>query len=365
MSKSFYCLFIFALIISSCTKNQSSQFNSDFSIKYIDKISIPNDQLIDSTTIGGLSSIDYLGEDKFVVISDDRSEFSPARIYEVQIDFDSSGIKDYSFNKTTLLKNKDSLSFKQNELDPESIRYRKSSDTYFYTSEGGRLEGWINPFIWEINRGGIFISEVAVPDIFQFSDETGVRVNGGFESLSFENDSIIWYANELPLKEDGEVASFEVKDFPVRLVRHDIKNDNVLNQYAYKISHLNEKPIPEGGFFINSVPEILYIDENRLWVMERSYTKGIGNFVKVFEINLDNATDVKKIKALAEANYTAVSKSMILDFSDYNQKIDNIEGMTFGPDFEDGSKSLLFISDDNFNKEQETQLWLFAIQGLN
>lgn len=50
---------------------------------------------------------------------------------------------------------------------------------------------------------------------------------------------------------------------------------------------------------------------------------------------------------------------MLLDFSDFNQRIDNIEGMTFGPDFPDGSKSLLFISDDNFNEEQETQLWLF------
>jgi hypothetical protein len=365
MSKSFCCLFIFALIISSCTKNQSSQFNSDFTIKYIDKVSIPNDQLIDSTLIGGLSSIDYLEGDKFVVISDDRSEFSPARIYEVQIEFDSSGITDYIFNKTTLLKNKDSLSFKQNEMDPESIRYRKSTDTYFYTSEGGRTEDWIDPFIWEINRSGEFISEVEVPDIFQFSDETGLRVNGGFESLSFENDTIIWYANELPLKEDGEVASFETGDFPVRLVRHDIKNNNILNQYAYKISHLNEKPIPEDGFFINSVPEILFIDDNRLWVMERSYTKGIGNFVKVFEINLNNATDVKKIKALTEADYKAVSKNMILDFSDYNHKIDNIEGMTFGPDFPDGSKSLIFISDDNFNKEQETQLWLFSVKGLN
>jgi hypothetical protein len=365
MPKSLYCLIIIAIIVKSCNYDQPNKYNSNFSIEYIDKIKITNSELIDSTRLGGISSIDFLGGNKFVVISDDRSEFSPARIYELQIDFDSNGIIDYRFNKTTFLRDKDSLYFKENEMDPESIRYRKSTDTYFYTSEGGRTEDWINPFIWEIDRSGLFISEVNVPEIFQFYDNKGIRVNGGFESLTFENDTIIWYANELPLKEDGEVADFEAGNFPIRLVRQDIKNNKVLSQYAYNISHLKEKPMPEDGFFINSVPEILFIDDNRLWVMERSYTKGVGNFVRVFEIDLDNATDIQEIEALAGADYKTVTKRLILDFSDYNHKIDNIEGMTFGPDFPDGSKSLLFISDDNFNIEQETQLWLFSVTGLN
>jgi hypothetical protein len=310
--------------------------------------------------MGGLASIEYLYGNQFVVISDDRSEYFPARFYEMEITFDSSGFKSYKFSEMSTLKNKDGDIFEENELDPESIRYRASSDSYFYTSEGGRTKKWINPFIWEIDRSGQFISEVNVPSIFYFYDDQGLRENGGFESLSFENDSIIWYANELPLKQDGNTPSFKEAKYPVRLVRHDIKNDSILNQYAYNISQLNDKPNPKDGFFINSVPEILFIEKNRIWVMERSYTTGVGNFVKVFEIEYDNAADVKGVNALSDFDFEFVSKKLILDFSDYQQDIDNIEGMTFGPDFPDGSKSVLFISDDNFNSDQETQLWLFS-----
>jgi hypothetical protein len=347
------------VILSSCSKFNTIENDSTVSLNFIDKIIINNDQLVDSTIVGGLSSIDYLGKNHFIVISDDRSEYSPARFYEMTIDFNLEGIKSYFINKAIFLKNKKDGIFQLDELDPESIRYRASSDTYFYTSEGGRTDEWVNPFIWEMNRDGDYLSEVEVPEIFYFNDEKGLRENGGFESLTFENDTIVWYSNELPLKEDGDVPGFEEGRFPIRLVRHDIKNEVVLNQYAYNISSLNDRPIPQDGFYINSVPEILFIGNNKLWVMERSYTKGVGNFVKLFEIETTKATDIKAINSLTENEYIPVSKKMLLDFSDFNQRIDNIEGMTFGPDFPDGSKSLLFISDDNFNEEQETQLWLF------
>jgi hypothetical protein len=362
--QSYFCIFYF-LIYSACTNIDSKNSESFSSLKLIDKITISNDQAFDETIVGGMSSIDYLDGDRFVMISDDRSEFSPARFYEIEISFDSFGINNYEIDKVVFLKNKEGEFFEENELDPESIRHKSSSNTYFYTSEGGRTKKWLNPFVWEMDRNGNFISEVNVPEKFHFDDDKGLRENGGFESLTFENDTIIWYANELPLKEDGEVPSSEEGKYPVRLVRHDIKNDIVLSQYAYQIGHLSDKPNPEDGFFINSVPEILFVEENSIWVVERSYITGVGNFVLIYAIDYHNASDVKDVNALAEMDYEAVSKKLLLDFSDFNMKIDNIEGFTFGPDFPDGRRSLLFISDDNFNKEQETQLWLFSVEGVN
>ena len=41
--------------------------------------------------------------------------------------------------------------------------------------------------------------------------------------------------------------------------------------------------------------------------------------------------------------------------------LDNLEGMTFGPRFADGSQTLFLVSDDNFNAEQTTQLLLFRL----
>jgi hypothetical protein len=44
--------------------------------------------------------------------------------------------------------------------------------------------------------------------------------------------------------------------------------------------------------------------------------------------------------------------------------IDNIEGVTFGPDLPNGHKTLVFISDNNFNVFEKTQLLLFEVMGF-
>jgi len=359
MVRTYLSSFIFILLVSACGTSQSVDSKTNVSIEFVDKVVIDSEKQVDSTIVGGLSSIDFLGGNQYVVISDDRSEHSPARFYEISIDFDLKGIQQYAFLSTTFLKDKSDSLFRENEIDPEAIRYRVSTNTFFYTSEGGRVEKLVKPFIREMDRKGNFILDIHTPEIFNFYEGKGLRENGGFESLAFESDTVIWYANELPLKEDGDVPSFKDGGYPVRLVRQDIKNDKVLSQFVYDLGYLEKRPSSPDGFYINSVPEILFIKRNKLWVMERSYTEGVGNSVKIFEIDTQNATDYKNTAALTNMEYSAVPKTMLLDFSKFKMKIDNIEGMTIGPDFEDGSKSLILISDNNFNEKQETQLWLF------
>jgi len=41
--------------------------------------------------------------------------------------------------------------------------------------------------------------------------------------------------------------------------------------------------------------------------------------------------------------------------------IDNLEGMTLGPPLPDGSTSLWLLSEDNFDDDQTTQVWLFRL----
>ncbi|WMN06540.1 esterase-like activity of phytase family protein [Marivirga arenosa] len=355
-------LFSILLFLSACSLSNSSEESLNYSFELVDQIILDPNKIKDESVLGGLSSIDYLGSNQYIIISDDRSEYSDARLYKLQIQFSEEGIENYEFLNTIYLKNELNNRFSQDELDPESIRYRKNSNSYFITSEGGRIGGYIDPFIWEINKNGEFLRNIETPSLFRFYEDKGVRKNGAFESLSFENDTIIWYVNELPLIQDGMSPGFTKGSYPLRLVRHDIKNNKVLAQYAYQIEPLQKKPIPEDGFYINSVPEILWIDDNTLWVMERSYTTGVGNFVRVYQVNTSKASDIQNIEYLEGSEFNSVSKRLVLDFSDYNLRIDNIEGLTFGPNFPDGSKSVLFISDDNFNKDQETQLWLFSLK---
>lgn len=361
-------LFFLAFIYSACNTSQSTleaeSPADDIEIEFLDQYVLPFEYRFQNTTVGGLSSVAYAGNNRWYFISDDRSEYEPARFYEVNLDYSLEGIDSLIFEKVIFMKDKDSLNYKLDALDPESIRFHKHTNTLFYSSEGGRKGENIAPFIREMDTLGNFIKDYKVPLQFNFYDDKGVRENGVFESLAFENDSILWYTNELPLIEDGEVPQFSKTVSPIRLSQLDIKNNKPLYQYAYMIEPVEAKPIPEGGFNINSVVELLVLDPKTVLVMERSYIAGVGNYVKVFKVDISDATDISEVEKLQSVDYKPVKKELLIDFSDYKVKIDNVEGMTFGKDFPDGRKSLIFVSDNNFSETQQTQVWLFAVKGL-
>ena len=63
-----------------------------------------------------------------------------------------------------------------------------------------------------------------------------------------------------------------------------------------------------------------------------------------------------------------MEKSLVLDlssivgeFGEGYQKLDNYEGMCFGPVLEDGSQTVLMISDDNYSERQRTSLLAFRL----
>jgi hypothetical protein len=43
-------------------------------------------------------------------------------------------------------------------------------------------------------------------------------------------------------------------------------------------------------------------------------------------------------------------------------RVDNLEGMTFGPALPNGKRSLVLVSDNNFNPLQLTQFLAFEVQ---
>ena len=56
-----------------------------------------------------------------------------------------------------------------------------------------------------------------------------------------------------------------------------------------------------------------------------------------------------------------VQKTLLLDLRTLGLPLDNVEGMTIGPDLPDGRRSLLLVSDNNFAATQFTQFLLFAL----
>src|SRR5688572_26564307 len=51
-------------------------------LRFIGAVTVPNDQTVDGTLVGGLSGIDYdPAADLWYLISDDKSDKNPARFY--------------------------------------------------------------------------------------------------------------------------------------------------------------------------------------------------------------------------------------------------------------------------------------------
>ena len=60
-------------------------------LRFIGAVTVPNDVAIDGTLVGGLSGIDYdPAADLWYLISDDKSDKSPARFYTAKLTFDQA-----------------------------------------------------------------------------------------------------------------------------------------------------------------------------------------------------------------------------------------------------------------------------------
>jgi hypothetical protein len=87
-----------------------------------------------------------------------------------------------------------------------------------------------------------------------------------------------------------------------------------------------------------------------------------ANHVRIYAMETQGATDIEAMPALAGATYVPVRKRLLLDLEKIGlAKIDNIEGISWGPRLENGHRSLIMISDDNFNAQQVTQILAFEV----
>ena len=188
-------------------------------------------------------------------------------------------------------------------------------------------------------------------------EEAGPREDLVFECLSVAPDGqSLWLGMEGARYEDGETPTFTSTSL-ARLTNVD-RGGNVLGQFAYEIDALPEEP---AGFGTAGVTGVLAIDESRLLVTERATVEDANgifkNFIKVYEVDVSAATDVSGIDALAGAEVTPVTKRLVLDLNAAGvDSVDNIEGISWGPDLENGSRSLVLVSDNNFNDTQVSQV---------
>jgi len=148
-----------------------------------------------------------------------------------------------------------------------------------------------------------------------------------------------------------------------RIYGYNVSTKSNFVQYAYALEPVAQPANPPTAFKINGISEIISLGNKRLLTVERSFSTGnLACTIKIFIADLNQATPIENIKSLTETppEYP-VSKKLLLNMDDLGIFIDNIEGVTFGPDLPNGHKTLLFVSDNNFIPFEKMQLLLFEI----
>ncbi|PXY32718.1 esterase-like activity of phytase family protein [Prauserella muralis] len=322
------------------------------------------------TTVGGLSSIDYDPRTgRYVLLSDDRSQVQPARFYTASIDVRADRLGEIALTGTHPLTGADGRPYAPATVDPEELRVDPWRGTYYWSQEGERSGGTLlDPSVREATRTGGYVRDLPIPDNERMKPESGPRRNQVLEAMTFAaHGALVVTALEGPLLQDGPEATPE--HGALSRVTVQTRIGRVLAQYAYEQEPVFATPAP-GGSANNGVVSILAADRHdptRFLVLERAYVSGVGNRVRIFEIDTSGATNVLRVASLAEEErITPVHKRLVADLADLPlEHVDNIEGMTWGPRLVTGERSLLLVSDDNFSGGQVTQVIALAVdEGL-
>lgn len=194
--------------------------------------------------------------------------------------------------------------------------------------------------------------------------EQGPRKNGTLEGITFSDDfKHLYVSMEEPLYEDGLSADVTKRNTWVRFYRYDLSLKKNTAQYAYPLEPVAKPSHPVDEFKINGVSEILWLDATRLLTIERSFSTGhLGCVVKVFIADFGQVENILNVHSLMENPPTRpIAKKLLLNMDDLGIPIDNIEGITFGPNLPNGHKTLIFVSDNNFRESEKTQFLLFEI----
>ena len=84
-------------------------------------------------------------------------------------------------------------------------------------------------------------------------------------------------------------------------------------------------------------------------------------YIRIYVVDISGATDISDVAALADAaDVVPVSKSIVVNFEDLGlEHVDNVEGLTWGPELPNGNRSLVAVSDNNFDEASVTQFFVF------
>lgn len=345
------------------------QPNTIQSLRLIGDYNIPTKSMYNGVEFGGISGIDRDPQGRYWAISDDRGgERGAPRFYQLSIELDQHKLHRVNIQSMIYLRDQNNqlLPNDQRSMDPESIRVAANGNVYI-SSEGNFVANAssIQPFVREYTLNGAYVSEFKLSSIFNYVDSktTGGRNNKLFESLAMSPTGQLFSANEDALLQDGEISNLE-QGGVVRVMKLNPKTQQSLAQYVYPLDKIPHASIAGGYPADNGLSEMLALDDNQFITVERAFADGVGNNIRLYktQVNADT-TDVQALSHLKDASYTPMKKQLLLELPLHYQniKLDNIEGITWGPTLANSHRSLILVADNNFSDQQTTQFIAFEV----
>jgi hypothetical protein len=321
------------------------------------------------TTVGGLSSITFDAQrNVFYAVSDDPSQFQPARFYTIGLDLSDGRLADgdVRFESVTTLLAPDGQPYAPFSLDPEGLALTK--DRQLILTSEGFTNSLIDPFVRRYALNGSFLGSLPVPQPFLPTSDhsSGIRPNLAFESAGVPQDGrFVFTGTENALYQDGPAATV-ASGSPARIMRYNLQTGRLDRQWVYETDPVAQQPVPASQFSVNGLVELLPLNNEFLIAMERSFSVGVpgtGNSIKLYMLALPGATDVNGVDSLQGklGRVRPAQKTLLLDLDELGIPLDNVEGLTLGRRLPDGRRSVVLVSDNNFAANQFTQFLLFAL----
>ncbi|GAB1819545.1 esterase-like activity of phytase family protein [Herbidospora sp. RD11066] len=311
-----------------------------------------NKKTFEGTPVGGLSAIGLLRDDRALALSDNTGTV-PARVYDVALDGDDAQVVDM-----TILRRPDGTAYNGTDFDGEGLVVEPHGHTILASSE-------TEPSIRRFRLSdGKQVASFDVPARFRITPAGESPVNLAFEALTTTADGKSLYAGmEGALTADGREANGAGRQRILRYEGTPGGNYAPVAQYAYKTD-------PNLGLV-----ELVALGKDQFLSMERGFTAGVGNTVRIYRVSLTGLPDVTDVASLATLTDPRgwAGKTLLADLVNCpasgatnpsvqpNPLLDNIEGMALGDRLDDDTRLVYLISDDNNSAGQVTRLYELSV----
>ncbi len=334
--------------------------------------------------LGGFSALEYTGKGNRYAVLSDRGPDDGATAYHCRYHFIDINVEPTNTPAvTTNLISTEQLFDAHgraypglsSQIEPSATLAGRFDPEGFRFGQDGRF--WIaeeyGPQIIEFKSDGRALRSLELPehvkvhfpaDIKQVENklnDTGRASNKGIEGLTFSPDgkTLFGVMQHVLLQDCERDDTGKPQGLHCRLLRFDTMS-GAAQEFVYQLDSTD-----------HVLSEILAVSNHEFLVIERDKRPGAdARFKRVVSIDIMGATEIESVRQLPPwklpDTIKPVKKTPYLDLLDATYHLsgkampEKLEGLTFGPTLQDGRRTLVVASDNDFNADSPSKLFVFA-----